>query len=403
MNTVSPEEVGISSERLERVSKLMRSYTDSGKLPGIVSLLSRKGKTFHFEKFGVADLDSQKPMELDTMFRIYSMTKPITSVAVMMLYEEGNFGLDDPISNFIPQLGNMKVCEGMGESGPKFVDQKSPITIRQLLSHSAGLTYGNRQDSPAEAMYKEASLGNPDHTLQEMVEKLGELPLVYHPGTSWRYSVATDVLSYLVEVVSGQPFDVFLKENILGPLGMVDTDFYAPEEKLDRLASVYGPAKDGGIEKLDNASVNAGTRPHKYLSGGGGLVSTASDYLNFCTMMLNGGNLNGTRLLSPKTVELMTSNHLTEAQMPFAISENMADFTKGCGFGLGFKVITDVVQQGILGSEGNYSWGGAASTVFWIDPKEQLIAIFLTQFMPSSHYAAIRRQLPIAAYQAMID
>lgn len=400
MNTASPEEVGFSSERLERINQKMQSYIDSGKLAGTSTMLSRDGKVFHFEQLGVQNLDTKQPMGPDTLFRIYSMTKPITSTAVMMMYEEGHFHLDDPVSKFLPQLADLKVNTGMAQSGPQYTQQDRPITIRHLLTHTAGLSYGNHQDSPVEADYREAKVTDPDSTISEMIDKLGEMPLVNQPGTKWRYSVATDVLGRLVEVISGQSFDDFLKERIFGPVGMTDTGFYVQEENLDRLATVYGPSDGGSIQPLENSSTMAATRPHTFLSGGGGLVATASDYMRFCNMLLDGGAANGNQIIGPKTVDMMTRNHLSEDLKPFAVGQaNEAD-TRGCGFGLGFRVVTDLAQHGVIGSEGIYSWGGAASTVFWNDPKENISAILLTQFMPSSYYP-LRREFQVGTYQAM--
>ena len=401
MNIISPESVGFSSNRLSRVNRFMQSYIDKGKLASGMTMLARRGEVFHFQPYGVLDLESGVPVERDTIFRFYSMTKPITSVAVMMLYEEGHFSLDDTVGKFIPELASMKVFDGMGETGMRFVDQERPITIRHLLTHTAGLSYGFHQDSPVETMYRAADVTNPDSNLQEMAEKLGSLPLVNQPGTKWRYSVATDVLGYFVQVVSGQPFDEFLRERILTPLGMPDTSFFAPEEKLHRVATVY-TARNGGIAPANDVLVGRFTRPHTLFSGGGGLVSTASDYMRFCQMLLNGGVLGDARLLAPKTVEMMRSNHLTDNMRPFAVGQSNASDTKGCGFGLGFRVVMDIAQHGIIGSNGIYSWGGAASTVFWIDPQEELIAILLTQFMPSSYYP-LRREFQIATYQAMVE
>lgn len=401
-NGVSPESVGFSSQRLSRVNKMMQGYIDDGKLASGLTMLARHGETFHFEPYGVLDLESGTPVERDTLFRIYSMTKPITSAAVMMLYEEGYFSLDDPVGKFIPELASMKVYDGMGETGMRLVDQQRPITIRHLLTHTSGLSYGHHQDSPVEQMYREANITDPDSTMKEMAEKLGKLPLVTQPGTKWRYSNATDVLGYLVEVVSGVPFDRYLQDNILDPLSMTDTSFYVAEENLDRLATVYGASTNGKIAPLDNPMVNRQRRPHTLFSGGGGLVSTGSDYMRFCQMLLNGGVLGDARLLAPKTVEMMRSNHLTDDLKPFAVGQSNASDTKGCGFGLGFRVVMDIAQHGIIGSNGIYSWGGAASTVFWLDPAEELVAILLTQFMPSSYYP-LRREFQIATYQAMVE
>ena len=319
-NGVSPESVGFSSQRLSRINKMMQGYIDDGKLASGLTMLARRGETFHFEPYGVLDLESGTPVERDTLFRIYSMSKPITSAAVMMLYEEGHFSLDDPVGKFIPELASLKVYDGMSETGIRLVEQQQPISIRHLLTHTSGLSYGFHEDSPVEQMYREANITDPDSTLQEMAEKLGKLPLVTQPGTKWRYSNATDVLGYLVEVVSGQPFDQFLQEKILSPLGMTDTSFYVSEENLDRLAMVYGASMNGGgIGPLNNPMVNRQTRPHTLFSGGGGLVSTGSDYMSFCQMLLNGGILGEERLLAPKTVEMMRSNHLADDLKPFAV------------------------------------------------------------------------------------
>lgn len=401
--SAAPEEVGFSSERLRRVNAWMEGYVSGGKLAGAITMLSRGGETFHFQPYGVLNIADGAPIQQDTIFRIYSMTKPITSVATMMLYEEGHFSLDDPVGKFIPALARMKVYDGLGENGMRLVEQERPITIRHLLTHTAGLSYGFHQDSPVEDMYRAADITDPDSDLAEMADKLGKLPLISQPGAKWRYSNATDVLGYLVEVVSGMPFDEFLRDRIIAPLGMQDTAFYLTEDKLDRLASVYAPAQNGGgIAPLDNPLINRVQMPHTLFSGGGGLVSTAADYMRFCRMLLNGGVLEGKRLLAPKTVEMMRSDHLADDLKPFAVRKSTAGDTKGCGFGLGFRVVTDIAQHGIIGSNGIYSWGGAASTVFWIDPAEELIAILLTQFMPSSYYP-LRREFQIATYQAMVE
>ena len=402
MNTVSPEEVGVSSARLERVNKLMQDYVGSNKLAGISTRLARRGAVYHSENFGVADIESGRPVDDDTIWRIYSMTKPITSVAIMMLYEEGAFQLDDPVSDFIPELDGLKVYAGMGQDGLKLVDQERPITIRSLLNHTSGLSYGFYQDTPIDAMYRSQNLPGGSGNLKDMIGKLSQLPLASQPGTNWRYSVATDVLGYLVEVLSGQPFDQYLQQKILGPLGMIDTAFYVTEDKLDRLATVYGPSDENGITALDTPQVNRHKAPVTLFSGGGGLVSTASDYLRFSQMLLNNGELEGVSLLSRKTIEMMASNHLSDDLLPFSVSPDLLDYSEGAGFGLGFKVVMDVARTGVLGSEGNYSWGGAACTTFWIDPKEELIAVFMTSFMPSSTYP-VQRQFQIAVYQSLVD
>jgi CubicO group peptidase (beta-lactamase class C family) len=323
------------------------------------------------------------------------MTKPITSVAVMMLYEEGHFQLDDPVSKFIPEFKNVKVFVRKTEAGFELAGPKREITIRDLLTHTSGLAYGMDKDTPVEEMYKEADLFRFDETLEKMIQRLVKLPLANQPGSRWRYSIATDVLGYLVEVVSGKRFDVFLEERIFGPLGMEDTGFYVPDEKIGRFAAMYRPEEKGGLKRDDKVEWGTFSKSTRLLSGGGGLVSTASDYMRFAQMLLNKGELDGTRLLGRKTVELMTANHLPDELI------RQGNMTKGYGFGLGFAVLMDVAQSESLGSEGEYMWGGAASTGFWIDPEEGLIGILMTQFMPYNDRFA--REFKVLTYQAIAD
>lgn len=378
----------------------MQGYVDDGKLAGIVTLIARKGEVFHHESFGKMSLESGTPMERDAIFRIYSMSKAITSVALMTLHEEGEFQIDDPVSAFIPELGDLMVCTGSGQTGPLLEPQKNPITIRQLLSHTSGLSYGHLQDTPVDQMYRDADVSSKDTDLATMMKTLGDLPLAYQPGTDWRYSVATDVCGRLVEVLSGQSFDKYLSENIFEPLGMEDTAFYVPEEKLDRFPAVYGPPESGSgpIEELDIPY----DQPPVRLLGGAGLVGTAADYSAFCQMMVNGGSLNGTRILGPKTVELMTQSHLPEEIKTFGLGGERSKFTLGCGFGLGFSIVQDVAANGVAGSNGSYFWVGAASTHFWIDPVEDLYAILMTQFMPATQYP-IRAEFQTLVYQALVE
>ncbi|MDE2685972.1 MAG: serine hydrolase [Chloroflexota bacterium] len=407
MNCVSPESVGFSSKRLNRVNERMHSYIDNGKLAGALTMLARRDEVFHFETYGVQDLESGVPVSSDTIFRLYSMTKPITSVAAMMLYEEGHFSLDDPVGKFIPDFANMQVFDGMGETGMgetgmRLVAQDSPITIRHLLTHTSGLSYGLHRDTPIDAMYHEARIADADSTLKDVTGRLGEIPLVNQPGTRWRYSMSSTVLGYLVEVVSGKPFDRFLRERIFTPLGMEDTSFFVPEGNLDRLATAYVPSRGGGIAPHEGSVTTRHKRPHAMQSGGAGLVSTAPDYMRFCQMLLNGGVLDGERLLAPKTVQMMVTDHLTDDLKPYIVEDRMAAYTKGCGFGLGFSVVNDIAQHGIPGSNGMYSWFGAASCYFWIDPTEELIAILKSQFLPVTWYP-LHREFQTATYQAMIE
>jgi CubicO group peptidase (beta-lactamase class C family) len=398
MNTITPEQVGLSSTRLGRIGSVMQAYVEQGKYAGIVTMIARRGQIAHFECFGMMDVEAGAPMQSDTIFRIYSMTKPITSVAVMMLYEEGQFQLNDPVSKFIPEFQNTKVFVNRTELGLELADPEREMTIRDLLTHTSGLSYGSDQDSPVDALYREATqkVGG-DLTLEGMVRELVKLPLAYQPGSAWRYSVSTDVLGYVVEVVSGLSFDAFLEQRIFEPLGMVDTGFHVPEEKITRFVTVYGPAEGGGLKVIDTPATSEYAKPPSYLSGGGGLVSTATDYMRFAQMLLNRGELDGTHLLGRKTIELMTTNHLPSTLLPFAVG---TDPVNGYGFGLGWKVLMDVTQAKILGSEGTYGWGGAASTEFWVDPEEELVGLIMVQFMP---YYPLVEEFQVLAYQAIID
>jgi len=381
---VAPEEVGLSSEGLERIDTAMEQLVDEKRVAGVVALVARRGKIAYFETFGMRDVEAGKPMEKDTIFRIYSMTKPITSVAVMMLYEEGRFSLDDPVSKYIPELGGLQVAvEGKDpETGePTFttVPSERDMTVRDLLRHTAGLTYGLFAQSEVDRMYIKAGVLSRSNTVADMVEKLGHLPLKHQPGTVWEYSVATDVLGRFVEVVSGLPFDRFLEERILKPLGMKDTAFYVPREKKDRFAALYTQAKDRTIQRNTSRAYQDFLVPPTFLSGGGGLVSTTTDYLRFCQMLLNKGTLGGVTLLKPETVELMTTDQLDDFKIaPIGVVLGVAN----AGFGLGFRITRTPGRVGAIGSAGTYGWGGAASTIFWVDPKEQMIGIFMVQITP---------------------
>ena len=381
-----PEDVGMSTSRLGRIAPVMQGWIDDGKIPCALTMIAREGRLVHFEKFGTQDVDTAKPVEFDTIFRIYSMTKPITSIAVMMLYEEGHFQLGTPVSEWIPAFKNMQVYT---EGGEAIVDAEREMTIKHLLTHTAGLIYGGDWEHPINERYKAADFYGGD--LAHMAQELGNIPLLHHPGDGWNYGMSTDVLGYLVEVVSGMPFEEFLKTQIFEPLGMVDTAFSVPDEKADRYATLYEPAEDGGIQVIENAPVSSGPLSFHH-SGGAGLLSTAADYLRFCQMLLNEGELDGVRLLGTKTVELIRMNHISDDWHPLERT--------GCGFGLGFAVVTDVADTHTLGSSGTYSWGGLASTTFWIDPVEELIAILMTQLIGDSPFHA---QFRVLTYQAITD
>ena len=332
-------------------------------------------------------------MRADTIVRIYSMTKPITSVAVMMLYEQGLLRLNAPVSEYIQEFAGLRVCDAAEPAG---VEPSRAMTVRDLLTHTSGLSYG-WSDAPADKAIHAADVRS--GTLADMARKLGSIPLMHHPGDAWEYSLSTDVLGYLVQVVSGAPFDEYLRTEILEPLGMVDTAFHVPADKLDRFAANYGPDEDaGGLKVIDDPNTGRFTRPPSMPSGGGGLVSTAGDYLRLCQMMLNGGELEGVRLLGRKTVQHMTRDHLP----PHLCVRFGDDRRPSRGFGLGFSVVRDAGAGGEIGSDGAYAWGGAANTDFWIDPEESLIGMLLTQFMPSGTHP-VAPEFRALAYQALVD
>ena len=383
-----PEDVGMSTSRLERMAPVMQGYVDAGKIPCALTMIAREGRLVHFEKFGMQDIAAAKPIEFDTIFRLYSMTKPITSVAVMMLYEEGHFQLTTPVSEFVPAFKDMKVYT---EDGSAIVDAEREVTIKHLLTHTAGLIYeSNRDDHPIDQRYEDADLYGGD--LANMVQQLGNIPLIHQPGTAWKYGMSTDILGYLVGVVSGMPFETFLKTRIFEPLGMTDTGFSVRVEDADRYSKVYEFGEDGELQAIEK--IHAATGPLSFFhSGGGGLQSTAADYLRFCQMVLNGGELDGVQLLGRKTVELITMDHISNSWRP--------NERTGSGFGLGFAVVTDVADTNSLGSVGTCSWGGMASTTFWIDPVAELIGIFMTQLVGAD--SPFHAQFRVLTYQAITD
>ncbi|MGC9348693.1 MAG: serine hydrolase domain-containing protein [Anaerolineae bacterium] len=411
---ISPENVGMSSERLARIRPVVEQHIGDDKIVGAVLLVARRGEVVDQECVGLMDRERRKPMQPDTIFRIYSMAKPITSVAMMVLYERGYFQLFDPVSKFIPAFNDLKVCAGGSASDPELVDLERPVTIRDLLTHTSGLTYHFWEYGAVEKMYRETRLWS-NVPLAELVADLLQLPLAFQPGTAWRYSVSYDVLAYLVETMSGQDYDVFLHRNLFEPLGMLDTGFFVPESKLERFAAMYGSsdlmepemtfsewyrgAAEGINRPLADAEESLESGPHHILRGGHGLVSTAPDYLRFCRMLLNQGEMNGTRILSRKTVELMTVNHLASGLLPF----EMAGWPfQGYGYGLGVDVLMDIAQAQTLGSNGVYSWAGIAGTRFWVDPQEKLIGILMIQFQPGG-YHPVANHFRVAAYQSIAD
>ena len=385
---------------------LLGGFVEAGRIAGCVTLVAHRGEILHLSALGMMDRELGRPMAVDAIFRIYSMSKPITSVAMMQLHERGMFQLSDPVSRFIPQWGDLRVW--VGGDYPDYVTRapEREMTILDLLSHQSGLTYGF-QGGPVEGGYFERGVYRAGtmrgRELASMVERLGELPLKFSPGEQWNYGLSTDVCGYLVEVISGQRFDDYLREQIFEPLGMVDTGFHVPAEQHERLAANYEAGPDGRLRQTDLFGADEFLEPPSFLSGGGGLVSTAEDYWRFCQMMLNGGELDGARLLGPKTVELMTMNHLPGgAELSSRALGTWADpANDGIGFGLGFAMTLDPARVQNVGSVGEYWWEGSASTVFWIDPVEELIVIFMTQFMPSDTFD-FRGQLKQVLYPGLV-
>ncbi|MDP4597896.1 MAG: beta-lactamase family protein [Pseudomonadales bacterium] len=395
----TPEDVGLSAARLYKIDHLTQGYINDGMLPGTITLVARRGKIVHLSCQGKMDIEADKSMEDDTLFRIYSMSKPVTTTALMMLYEDGRFQLDDPVSRFIPAFRELQVYSADG----RHTAPARPMTIRDLLTHTSGLTYGFMNSTPVDAMYRQQGVEQ-SANLAEMVSKLAGIPLLFSPGSRWSYSVATDVCGHLVELIADTPFDEFLEEQIFAPLGMTDTGFVVPEDKVHRFAANYDRTSDNGMRLIDSPESSPYLQDRGLHSGGGGLVSTIHDYYKFASMLLNQGEHAGTRILGRKTVELMTSNHLPNngdlTSMGQAVfSETPYD---GIGFGLGFSVMLDPATAQILGSPGEFAWGGAASTYFFVDPKEDMLVIFMTQLMPSSSYP-IRREMRVLAYQSIID
>ena len=395
--------------RLERIEEHLRSrYIEPGKIAGCQTAVVRHGQLAYFSSLGMMDRERAKPVTEDTIWRIYSMTKPITGVALMTLYERGHFQLNDPVHRFIPEWRNLKVKERADDGSTRLVEPQRPMTVRDLMMHMSGLGYGDlleRLGSDEPDVQDADSDSGLDRrgTLETMVQQMAEQPLHFHPGTRWLYSLSTDVCGRLVEIMSGQRFDDYLRTELFETLGMVDTGFVVPDEKADRFAANYRRNSRKELVLLEDPETSPYRKPRTFLSGGGGLVSTTNDYLRFTQMLVNGGELDGVRILGPKTVQLMSSNHLPgggelkDFAMPNGYGEVGFD---GMGFGLTMAVGRGPVETQVVGSAGEYMWGGAASTIFWIDPVEELVAVFMTQLIPSGTFN-FRGQLKTLIYPAI--
>ncbi|WP_430912634.1 serine hydrolase domain-containing protein [Methylobacterium sp. sgz302541] len=404
MVDTDPAAVGLCAERLERIDGWMSRLVDEGRLAGLSVMVARRGRTAFFRAHGSVDMARGTPFRADTLTRIYSMTKPLTSVAVMMLYEEGRFQLDDPVARFLPEFSEMRVLTGGNRAKFESEPARRPITIRDLLTHTSGLTYGFMEATLVDELYRREGIDfhRSDASLAEVVGKVARLPLLAQPGAQWNYSVATDVLGHLVAVVSGRDFAEFLRERVIAPLGMADTDFFVPPEKMPRLAANYRYDRERRLTLYDDSVETAYAKPPAIASGGGGLVSTASDYMRFCRFVLNRGELDGVRLLGRKSVDLMLMNHLPGDLAAMGTPRFAESSYTGVGFGLGFSVMLDPARAQILGTPGEVAWGGVASTAFWIDPAEDMAVVLLTQLVPSSALP-IRRELRVLTYAAVVD
>lgn len=407
--TASPESVGISSDRLARIRPAMQRWIDRGTIAGASMMLARRGRIVYAEQVGRMSKETDEALKSDAIFRIYSMTKPIICTALMTLYEEGRFQLITPLATFIPAFANVKVLQQDKEVAPQ-----RPITIGDLMTHLGGFTYDFLIDSPVGELYRQHELmHNARRTLQQFVNELARLPLAYHPGTKWHYSVSIDVAAHVIEIIADQPLRHFLRERIFDPLGMVDTDFYVPPEKRHRLAAMYGVGdlgargmtilqmflnwQQGFLERIDPQESYPVDQPETFARGGHGLFSTIQDYMRFALMLLNGGTLDGTRILGRKTLELMHANHIPPALLPWDIA---GIAYPGYGFGLGSRVLMDVGLSGMPGTAGEFGWAGAATTYYWIDPAESFAGVFMTQYQGLDEP---QRDFRVLAYQAIVD
>lgn len=407
ISKVKPEEVGFSSARLAAVNKLIYGYIKSRLIPGAIAVIAKDGKLVHFNVYGDMDLEQRKPMREETIFRLYSMTKPLTAVALLILYEQGYFQLSDPISRYIPAFMHLKVQEGA-----TLVPRKREITIHDLLLHSAGFSHV-LHDTPIGELYRSASLLKlyGGDNLKGFIDKLAQIPLAFQPGGYWHYSLSYNILSYLVEFFSQMPFEEWIAKKVTAPLSMLDTSFYVPKHKASRLAVLYSHDDSQGAQNPEGKGIalhrlpesEEALSPPAFISGGGGMLSTATDYLRFCQMLLNQGELEGNRILSRKTVELMTSQHLSGSLAQVGLHARHEMGLAGIGYGLGVGIMLDPAQAQVLGSKGDYFWSGLANTSFFIDPQENVIGIFLTQVKSADRLYSFQRDFRVAVYQALVN
>jgi len=392
--------------RLDRIGAVGRRYVDDGKIPCSVVQIADPSGPVYTDTYGWADVEDQIPITAESIFRIYSMTKPITSIVLMQLYEEGEFLLEDPLEKFLPEFANPTVMVGGSDIAPVTRPAARSITIKDILTHCSGFTYGFFRQSPLDARYRSQNLGDfttPDYSLRECMQRLAEQPLLFEPGTAWNYSMSTDVCGAVIEVITGQTLAQAFAERVFNPLSMLDTGFSVPASATERFTSLYAPIPPGPMTRIDQAESSNYLEPPAFLSGGGGLVSTLGDYQKFASMLLAGGIADGNRVIGRRTLEYMASNHLPDGKLlnelgQSSFSEVVMD---GMGFGLGFAIVQDPAANGNMCSPGEFNWGGAASTAFWIDPVEEITAVFMTQLLPSSHYP-LRRELRAAVYQALV-
>ncbi len=392
-------------QRLSRIGDVGRRYVDAEKIPCSVVQVADSSGVVYTDTYGWADVEEQTPITLDSIFRIYSMTKPITSIVLMQLFEEGEFLLEDPIEKFLPEFANPQVMIGGSDLAPSTRPASRSITMRDILTHCSGLTYGFFRQTPLDARYREQGLGDfatPDYSLREGMERLAEQPLLFDPGTSWNYSMSTDVCGAVIEIITGMTLAQAFGDRVFTPLSMLNTGFSVAPSETERFTSLYASMKPGQLNRIDVAGSSAYLDAPAFLSGGGGLVSTIGDYQKFASMLLAGGIADGQRVIGRRTLEYMATNHLPGGKLLNELGQStFAEVAMdGMGFGLGFSVVEDPAANGSLCSPGEFAWGGAASTAFWIDPVEDITTIFMTQFLPSSTYP-LRRELRAAVYQAL--